>query len=202
MVKTYPTGGDRHMANRTEPRTSRTDASQTRRNDRSTEPGEAAEEVASEARTKANEVKDKVVDESKRAKDELQDRAQGFFDELKEALADQVGRVSNALRGAEREFEDQQLAEIAEMPRNLADGIDDVSEYIRERSGRGMRRDFERAVERDPVMIAGGLAVVGAMVAWALRSDRRVPGTRAGGGDADENAESLTGERGSRRGGE
>lgn len=184
------------------------DAAKARRDDESTELGEAAEGVASEARTKATEVKDKVVGESKRAKDEFQDQARGFFDELKEALSDQVGRLSSALRGAERELEEQRLDELATMPRQLADGIDDVGEYVRNRSGSELRRDFENAVTSRPVAVAGGLAVLGAVIAWTLRKDKGSQGVLSGKRSEKGTSRSSTdtagseGEEWSRRGSE
>lgn len=132
---------------------------------------EGAKDVAREAQVKAEQVKDKVVEQSAETRDELQDQARSTFKELRGAIADQIDRIQRVLRTTEEEMHEQQLDELARYPGRLAEGIQEVNDYLRERSAGGMRSDFERAMERAPVAVIGGLAAVGGLCAWYLRRD-------------------------------
>lgn len=151
-------------------------------NPSSTTHQDAAKDVASDAGAKANQFKDKVVQESTKARDELQSSASGLFSDLRGAVADQIDRLTEVLHGSEREMKKQNLDEFATYPTVLAQQIEDVNAYLRERSGGGMRRDFERAISKQPIAVIGGLAAVGALTAWYLQSDRTSNG-RSGNGE-------------------
>lgn len=152
---------------------------------------DAAKDVAKEAGAKANEMKNKVMEESKQARDELQSTASGLFSDLRGAVADQIDRFTEVLHGSEQEMKNQNLDEISTYPTVLAKHIEDVNEYLRERSGHGMRRDFERAIADQPVAVIGGLAAVGAITAWYLQSDQKANKRRdpSSSGDAPSGGE-------------
>ena len=125
---------------------------------------EGAKDVAREAQEKAERVKDEVVEQSVEARHELEDQADSLFRELLNAVADQIDRLGQVLRRTEEELHEEQLDELAGYPAQLANGIDEVNDYLREGSAKTFRRDDE-----SPVLVIGGLAAAGGLLAWYLR---------------------------------
>lgn len=142
-------------------------------------------DVAHDAGNKAAELRDKVKEETGKVGSELQDQARSAFSESRLALADQIGRLARAMRGSERQLEDQNLDSLAPYPKKIADRIDQVSEYLREHKASELRRDLDRAVANRPGLIVGSLAAAGALVVWYIKRDRmQTPPTGGdGGGD-------------------
>lgn len=111
--------------------------------------------------------------QSQAALDKLQAQAQTTFDKSRFELTKQIETVSRALRGGSRELREHHLESFAVYPEQMAERIDDVSAYLRDRDGNAMRRDFERTLERDPVLVLGSLAALGAAGVWYLKRRQR-----------------------------
>lgn len=141
---------------------------------------EGARKVAREARARADDVKEKVLEEGAETRAELTEQAGSLFHDLLAAIADQIDRFGRVLRTTEETLHEERLDELASYPRQLAEGVDEVKEYLRQRSPSELRRDYERALEEAPVLVLGTLAAVGGLGAWYLRRDA------AGPGDGDE----------------
>ena len=111
--------------------------------------------------------------QSRAALDKLQAEAETTFDKSRREIAEQISTVSRALRGGGKELREHHLASFAVYPEQMAERVEDVSAYLRERDKDAMRRDFESSLERDPVLVLGGLAALGAAGMWYLKRRQR-----------------------------
>jgi hypothetical protein len=119
---------------------------------------QAAKDVGDEVAAEAADLKDVAS----RRLAEATDKAKGFAGERKDEAADQLGGVSAALsRVADELGGDTQTAAVAGYARDLASGIRQVSETVRNNSVDeviGMVEDFGR---RQPAAFLGAAALAG-----------------------------------------
>lgn len=111
--------------------------------------------------------------QSQAALDKLQTQAETTFDKSRLEIAEQIALVSKALRGGSEELKEHSLGTFAVYSEQIAERIEDVSTYLRDRDRNAMRRDFEQTLERDPVLVLGGLAALGAAGMWYLKRRQR-----------------------------
>ena len=121
----------------------------------------------------ASVLKEEAKAQSQAALDRLQAQAQTTFDKGRFEIAQQITTVSKALREGSQELRENSLGAFAVYPEQMAERIDDVSAYLQDRDRDAMRRDFERTLERDPVLVLGSLAALGAAGMWYLKRRQR-----------------------------
>ena len=138
---------------------------------------EAAEDVAEKAGAKASDVRDKALHQAGGAASDVRAEVETTLEKGRVIVADQLGRVSSALRGSAEQLHTHDIGAVATYPEQLAERVEGVEHYLRERDAAGLRHDLERAIEREPVLTLGGLALFGAAAVWFFKR-RGEPGTQ------------------------
>lgn len=121
--------------------------------DKVSQTGHHLKEVAREA---AGQMKQSV---SSTAAD-LKASAVSMADQRRTQAADQVGRVGQTLHSTARSMEEED-PNIAHYAHQLADRIDHVAEYVRNRDLNALKNDATDFARRHPVAFFGGLFVAG-----------------------------------------
>lgn len=111
--------------------------------------------------------------------DNTRDQAVGYVDLRKQAAAQSVADVANALREATRSFEER--PQIKSLVDAAADGLDDLAGSIRDRSVAEIYEDVEAVLRRRPAVVAAASLVAGFFLARFVKSsaeDMRVEEAR------------------------
>ena len=141
--------------------------------ERSTSAKGAAEDVAAEAKESASVLKDEAVKQAREAGSLLRDRAKRTFDEGKGQVAAQVGSVAASFRRSGEQLRSDNHRDLARYNDLLAERVEEVADYLRERDADGIWRDVERTARRQPVLFFGGLLALGLVSAQFLRPSQR-----------------------------
>lgn len=100
---------------------------------------------------------------------ETASRAKEMASEKKQDTASQIGGYGAAMHESARSFE-QQDPNIAWATHQVADKIQGVADYIRERDFAQLREDAENLARRHPLAFFGGLFVAGLVVGNLLKA--------------------------------
>lgn len=140
---------------------------------RSTSAKGAAEDVASEAKETANVLKDEAVKQARETGSRLREQARATLDESKSQVAAQVGSVAASFRRSGEQLRNDNHQDLARYNDLLAERVEEVADYLRDRDANGIWRDVERTARRQPVLFFGGLLALGVVSAQFLRPSRR-----------------------------
>jgi hypothetical protein len=137
-------------------------------------------------RESASSLKESVRDASSRARDmsreaaqRAQDKGRHFADERKAHLASRLTGGGEAVRRAADKLRDENDPNIARYADMIADNLNRVGQYVRERDLASMYHDVERAARRRPEIFFGGLFVAGLAVARFLKASSQNRDNRA-----------------------
>lgn len=131
------------------------------------------------ARTQIREVKDQVVDQAKTSFRQARDSASSSLNDSRHVAADKLGGIAGAVRGTSDRLRSENQPGMANLAESLAEQVDTVSRYLRDRNLGEVRDDLERFARRQPAVALGVALAIGVLGARFLKSARP-----SGGGNA------------------
>ena len=124
------------------------------------------------ARQQIRDVKDQVVDQAKNTFEQARSRASTSLDESRGQVAEQIGGVAHAFRRTGEQLRNENQDRLAGLTDTAANQVEQVANYMRDRSPQEMRADLERLARRQPAAVIGGAFAIGLLAARFLKSSR------------------------------
>lgn len=124
------------------------------------------------ARQQIRDVKDQVVDRAKTTFEQARSRATGSLDESRGQFAEQIGGVAHAFRRTGDQLRNENQDRLAGLTDTVANQVEQVANYMRDRSPREMRADLERVARRQPAAVIGSAFAIGLLAARFFKSSR------------------------------
>jgi hypothetical protein len=137
---------------------------------RNTETGHAETGSGTNARQQMRDVKDQVVGQAKNTFQQARDRATTSLDESRIQVANQVGNVAHAFRRTGEQLRGENQNQIAGLTETVAEQVEQVANYVRDRDPRAMREDLERLARHRPAAVIGGAFAIGLLMARFFKS--------------------------------
>lgn len=135
---------------------------------------------SSSTREQVRDIKDRAIGQARDTFRDARDRATSSLDDSRSRVADQIGGIANGFRQASGKFRDGEQARAADLTNNLADHVDQVATYLREKDARAMVDDLGQLARRQPAVVIGGALAIGVLAGRFLKSSER-RGTSDGG---------------------
>jgi hypothetical protein len=132
------------------------------------------------ARAQIREVKDQVVDQAKNSFRQARNSATSSLSQSRGEAAVRISQIAHALRGTSEFLRADHLDEVANLTDSLAEQVDRLSSYLRDRELAELRNDIEGLVRRQPAVAAGLALALGVMGARFLKSSQRAAGSDGG----------------------
>jgi hypothetical protein len=132
------------------------------------------------ARAQIREVKDQVVDQAKTSFRLARDRATSSLSESRHEAADRIGGIAGAFRRTSDHLRSENQAGVAKLTDSLAEQVERLSSYLRDRDLRSIRDDLENLARRQPAIALGAALAVGLLGARFLKSSERSGGRDGG----------------------
>ncbi len=145
----------------------------------------AAEDVTQEAKERALEVRDEALRQAKRVGEDVRRQLSGSFDESKNEISRQIDGVARGIRRSSSSFRGDNQALFADYGDRLAEGIETMSDYLRDRDAETLWSDVQGAARNKPGLFYGGLLAVGILGAQLLKSAARTRAASAYQGASD-----------------
>jgi ElaB/YqjD/DUF883 family membrane-anchored ribosome-binding protein len=145
------------------------------------------ERSSGSARAQIREVKDQVVDQAKTSFRQARDSASSSFNDSRHQAADKIGGIASAVRSTSQHLRSENQAGAANLTDSLADQVERLSSYLRDRDLRAFRDDVENFARRQPAVAIGvalGLGMLGARFFKSSRRTDRFEGQRLPPGQA------------------
>jgi hypothetical protein len=141
-------------------------------------PGAELETVTSSsgARTQIREVKDQVVNEAKTSYRQARDSAASSFNDSRQQAADRIGGIASAVRSTSEHLRSENQGGMANLTDSLAEQVERLSSYLRDRDLRAFRDDVENFARRQPAVAVGVALGLGMLGARFFKSSRRTGG--------------------------
>jgi hypothetical protein len=141
-------------------------------------PGAELETVTSSsgARTQIREVKDQVVNEAKTSYRQARDSAASSFNDSRHQAADRIGGIASAVRSTSEHLRSENQGGMANLTDSLAEQVERLSSYLRDRDLRAFRDDVENFARRQPAVAVGVALGLGMLGARFFKSSRRTSG--------------------------
>lgn len=133
--------------------------------------------VGTGARAQIREVKDKVVDQAKTSFRQAKDSAGTSLNESRTQAADKIGDIANAVRSTSEHLRSENQAGVANLTDSLAEQVQRVSSYLRDRDMGDVRADLENFARRQPAVAVGVALALGMLGARFLKSSQRSGGS-------------------------
>jgi hypothetical protein len=135
---------------------------------------EAAEERRSGgARAQIREVKDQVVDQARNSFRQARDSATNSLSNSRQQAADRIGGIASAFRSTSDHLRSEHQAGVANLTDSLADQVERVSDYLRDRDLRDLGNDVENLARRQPALVLGAALAIGMLGARFFKSSER-----------------------------
>jgi ElaB/YqjD/DUF883 family membrane-anchored ribosome-binding protein len=116
-------------------------------------------------RAQIKNVKDQVVDQARQSFRQARDSAGASLNDTRQHAAQRIGGLANAVRGTSERLRSEQQDRVADLTDGLADQVERLGTYLRDRNFSDFRRDAESFARRQPVVAVGlalGLGLLGA----------------------------------------
>ena len=113
---------------------------------------------------------DQAKNEAGRLTQVARTRTVSYIEERKSLLAENVGGMASAVRGAAEQFDEHGNAAVADYIHRAADGLERLSETVRSRDLSSLMGDAEDFARRQPAVFIGAGVAVGFLLARFLRS--------------------------------
>lgn len=131
-------------------------------------------------------VKDQVVEQAKTSFRQARDSAASSLTDSRNKAADSVGSIAGAVRSTGDRLRSENQASVANLTDSLADQVERISSYLRNRDLGGVREDLESFARRQPAVAIGVALAVGVLGARFIKSSQRSGGSgRRDSGGAD-----------------
>jgi ElaB/YqjD/DUF883 family membrane-anchored ribosome-binding protein len=132
------------------------------------------------ARAQIREVKDQVVDQAKTSYRQARDSAASSLTDSRHQAADRLGGIAGAFRSTSEHLRSENRAGAANLTDSLADQVERLSSYLRDRDLRAFRDDVENFARRQPAVAVGVALAVGMLGARFLKSSQPAGGGYGG----------------------
>jgi hypothetical protein len=141
-------------------------------------PGAGLDTVTSSsgARTQMRDVKDQVVDQAKTSFRQARDSAASSLNDSRHQAADRIGGIASAVRSTGQHLRSENQAGVANLTDSLAEQVERLSVYLRDRDLRAFRDDVENFARRQPAVAVGVALGLGMLGARFFKSSRRTSG--------------------------
>jgi ElaB/YqjD/DUF883 family membrane-anchored ribosome-binding protein len=127
-------------------------------------------------RAKIKDVKDQVVDQAKTSFRDARDSASSSLNNSRSQAADRIGSIAEAVRGTGDRLRSDNQTGIADLTDSLADSVERLSSYLRNRDLNEVRQDVEAFARRQPAVAIGVALAVGLVAARFIKSSPRAGG--------------------------
>lgn len=151
------------------------------------------------AREQVRQVTDQVVGQAKTSLRQARDSATSSLNDSRSQAAERIGGIAEAVRSTSRQLREDHQEKVADLTDSLADQVDRLSSYLRDRNLTDVREDLEQFARRQPALTVGIALALGILGARFIKSSRRDGGRRTERDSASANWDSTTG-RASREG--
>jgi ElaB/YqjD/DUF883 family membrane-anchored ribosome-binding protein len=151
---------------------------------------------SSGARTQIRDVKNQVVDQAKTSFRQARDSAASSLNDSRHQAADRMGGIASAVRSTSEHLRSENQGGMANLTDSLAEQVERLSSYLRERDLRAFRDDVENFARRQPAVAIGvalGLGMLGARFFKSSRRTGRFEGRRLPPGPAYASGQSDAG---------
>jgi hypothetical protein len=129
------------------------------------------------ARAQIREVKDQVVDQAKNSFRQARDSAGTSLNQSRSQAADRITGIADAVRGTSERLRSDNQPGVANLTDSLADQVERLSSYLRDRDLSEFRRDLERFARRQPAVAVGVALALGMLGARFIKSSQRQGGS-------------------------
>src|SRR5689334_21141710 len=141
------------------------------------------------ARSQIRDVKDKVVEEARSSIRQARDSASSSLDQSRNRAADSIDSIASAVRGTGDRLRSDNQTTAANLTDSLADQVERLSSYLRNRDLTSVREDLERLARQQPTVAIGVALALGMLGARFINSSPRrgddTPSRGYGGSDFD-----------------
>jgi ElaB/YqjD/DUF883 family membrane-anchored ribosome-binding protein len=131
------------------------------------------ERSSGSARTQIRDVKDQVVDQAKTSFRQARDSATSSLNDSRHQAADRIGGIAGAVRSTSEHLRSENQARVADLTDSLAEQVERLSSYLRDRDLRAFRDDAEKFARRQPAVAIGVALGLGMLGARFFKSSRR-----------------------------
>ena len=131
------------------------------------------ERSSGSARVQIRDVKDQVVDQAKASFRQSRDSATSSLNDSRNQAADRIGGIASAVRSTGQHLRSENQAGVANLTDSLAEQVERLSSYLRERDLRAVRDDVENFARRQPAVAIGVALGLGMLGARFFKSSRR-----------------------------
>jgi len=145
--------------------------------------GPGPETAGSGAREQIRDVKNQVVDHAKESFRQARDSAGSSLNQSRQQAADRIGGFASAVRGTSDKLRSDNQDRVADLTDGLADQVERLSAYLRDRDLGDFRRDAENFARRQPAVAVGVALALGLIGARFLKSSQK--SSQGGGGSYD-----------------
>ena len=128
------------------------------------------------ARVQILDVKDQVVDQAKTSFRQARDSATSSLNDSRHQAADRIGGIASAVRSTSEHLRSENQAGVADLTDSLAEQVERLSSYLRDRDLRAFRDDVENFARRQPAVAIGVALGLGMLGARFFKSSRRTGG--------------------------
>jgi hypothetical protein len=127
-------------------------------------------------RAQVRDVKDKVVDQARSSLRQARDSAASSLNDSRKQAADTITTIASAVRGTGDRLRTDNQTSVADLTDSLADHVERLSSYLRERDLRAVRDDLQAFARRQPAVAVGVALAIGVLGARFIKSSRRSGG--------------------------
>jgi len=124
-------------------------------------------------REQIRQVKDQVVDQAKTSLRQARQSASSSLNDSRSQAADRMGGIADAVRSTSRQLREGHQESVANLTDSLADQVDRLSAYLRDRDLTDVREDLEQFARRQPAVAVGVALALGMLGARFIKSSRR-----------------------------
>jgi hypothetical protein len=134
------------------------------------------ERSSGSARVQIRDVKDQVVDQARTSFRQARDSATSSLNDSRYQAADRIRGIANAVRSTSERLRSENQAGVADLTDSLAEQVERLSAYLREKDLRAFRDDVENFARRQPAVAVGVALGLGMLGARFFKSSRRPAG--------------------------
>lgn len=125
------------------------------------------------AREQIREVKDQVVDQAKTSFRQARDSATSSINDSRHQAADKIGGLASAVRSTSQHLRSENQGGVANLTDSLAEQVERLSSYLRDRDLGAVRDDVETFARRQPAVAVGVALALGLLGARFFKSSKR-----------------------------
>jgi ElaB/YqjD/DUF883 family membrane-anchored ribosome-binding protein len=125
------------------------------------------------ARNQLRQVKNQVVDQAKTSFRQARDSATSSLNDSRSQAADRIGGIASAVRSTSRQLRADNQPGVADLTESLADQVERLGSYLRDRDMGAVREDLEQFARRQPAVAVGVALAIGLLGARFIKSSRR-----------------------------